>query len=265
MSALGTATRLRVVELLRRPRTLVGLLVLPPVVVEMYGTALASFPQLPTLAAAPATVGRTTGALFAAAFLAGLVGLFQLLSARSGDERAAVAGLPRHTMLAARLVTVTLVAVAASVVTFTVLWLRVDVAAPGLAFASLVAAGLLYGLLGVFVGTVVPRELEGSIVLVFLADVDNALSSGLFPVELSVSLPVVGEVGVTDLAPLAHPQELFTTAVFEGTYASGHLAPTLAWMALSMAAALLAYSQSTGGSSHGLAGRVTDSLGRWAA
>ena len=130
MSALGTATRLRVVELLRRPRTLVGLLALPPVVVEMYGTALASFPQLPTLAAATATVGRTTGALFAAAFLAGLVGLFQLLSARSGDERAAVAGLPRHTMLAARLVTVTLVAVAASVVTFTVLWLRVDVAAP---------------------------------------------------------------------------------------------------------------------------------------
>lgn len=257
MSTLGTVTRLRLAELLRRPRTLVGVVVLPPVVVELYGTALASFPQLPALAAAPAAAGRTAGALFAVAFLAGLVGLFQLLSARRGDERAAVAGLPRHTTLASRLVTVSAIAVCGATIAFAALAFRVTVAAPALAFASLVAAGLLYGLLGVLVGTVVPRELEGSVVLVFLADIDNALSSGLFPVDFAVSLPVAGELQVTDLAPLAHPQALFTAAVFDGTYAGGHLVPTLAWIGLSTAAALLAYGRSTGGT-FGVAGAVVD-------
>lgn len=246
MSQFTTGTRLRLAELGRQPLTLALLVLLPPVVIEMYGVAMASFPKLPGLSADPATTGRLTGALFAVAFLAGLVGLFQVISARSGDERAAVAGFSRQVMLATRLVTMLLVAVVGAGVAFTVFTTRVDVAAPAIAFGALVLAALVYGLLGVVVGTLLPRELEGSLVLVFVADLDNALSSGLFPIDASASLPAVGSVGVTDFVPLYHPHELFQAAVLDGTLADGHLLPTVAWIGGLLVVAVAAYSHSTG-------------------
>lgn len=252
MSRIVTGTRLRLSELIRQPLTLTLLLVLPPVVIEMYGVAVESFPQLPSLGADPATVGRMTGALFAVAFLAGLVGLFQVISARSGDERAAIAGFPRWMMLLTRLVTMVVVALTGAAVAFAVFGYRVDVAAPGLAFGVLVLAALVYGLLGVIVGTLLPRELEGSIVLVFLADMDNALSSGLFPIGTEVTLPVVGEVGVTDFVPLFHPHELFTAAVLDGDLAMDHLVPTLGWILGLLIIAFVAYDRVTGEPANGL-------------
>jgi len=246
VSRVATGTRLRLAELGRQPTTLAMLLALPPVVVELYGVALESFPVGPSMAADPATVGRMTGTLFAVAFLAGLVGLFQIIGAHSGDERLAVAGFPRSSMLAARLATMLAVAVVAAGVAYAVFGYRVDVAAPALAFAVLVLAGLLYGLLGVVVGSLLPRELEGSLVLVFLADMDNALSSGLFPVGWSVPLPVVGDLPVVELAPLYHAHALFSAAVLDGTLADAHLLPALAWVGLLAGASFAAYARSTG-------------------
>lgn len=230
MSRLTTVTRLRVTELARQPLTLVMMLALPPIVIEMYGVAVKSFPQLPNLGADPATVGRMTGTLFAVAFLAGLIGLFQVISARRGDERAAIAGFPQWELLATRLFTMLIIAVAGATVALVTLSLTVDVDTPALAFGFLVMAALIYGLIGVIVGTLVPQELEGSIILVFMADIDNALSSGLFPIEASTTLPIVGDVDVTDFVPLYHSHELFVTAVLDGDVASGHLLPALGWV-----------------------------------
>jgi hypothetical protein len=246
MSGVVTGTRLRLAELTRQPFTLALLLVLPPTVIEMYGAALSSFPQLPGLTADAATAGRMTGALFAVAFLAGLVGLFQVIGARRGDQRLSIAGLPRWVLLSTRLVTMLVVALAGTVVAIAVLTYRVDVAAPALAAGVLVLAALVYGLLGIVVGTVLPRELEGSIVLVFLADIDNALSSGLFDVGASVTLPVVGEIAVTDFVPLYHPHELFGAAVLDGTVATEHLLPVVGWLVALLGVAVVAYSHSTG-------------------
>lgn len=246
MSRAATGTRLRLAELGRQPTTLAMLLALPPVVVEMYGVALESFPALPSAGADPATVGRMTGTLFAVAFLSGLVGLFQIISAARGDERLAVAGFPRSAMLVARLATMVVVTLVATAVAYAVLTYRVEVAAPALAFAVLVLAGLLYGLLGVVVGSLLPRELEASLVLVFLADMDNALSSGLFPVELTASVPVLGEIAVVELAPLYHAHALFSAAVLDGTLADDHLVPALAWIGLLLVVSFVAYAHSTG-------------------
>jgi len=254
MHGFVTGTRLRLTELTRQPFTLALLLVLPPTVIETYGVAMASFPQLPGLTVDAATAGRMTGTLFAVAFLAGLVGLFQVIGARRGDERLAIAGLPRWVLLSTRLVTMVVVALAGTAVAIATLSYRVDVAAPALAAGVLVLAALVYGLLGVVVGTVLPRELEGSIVLVFLADVDNALSSGLFDVGASVSVPAVGDVAVTDFVPLYHPHELFSAAVLDGTVATEHLFPVLGWLLVLLGVAHVAYGHSTG--EGGLLGEV---------
>lgn len=256
MSDFVTGTRLRLRELTRQPVTLALLLVLPPTVIEMYGAAIASFPQLPGLPADAATAGRMTGALFAVAFLAGLVGLFQVIGARRGDERLALAGTSRWVLLSTRLVTMLVVALAGTVVAVAVVSYRVDVAAPALAAGVLVLAALVYGLLGIVVGTVLPRELEGSIVLVFLADIDNALSSGLFDIGASVAVPVVGNLAVTDFVPLYHPHELFSAAVLDGTLATSHLLPVAGWLLGLLAIAVIAYGYSTGDGASGSLGEV---------
>lgn len=236
MSRAATGTRLRVTELVRQPTTLALLVLLPPVVVEVYGVAVESFPALPGTGAAPATVGRLTGTLFAVAFLAGLVGLFQVISARNGDERLVLCGYPRRTLLATRLATVVAVSLAGATVAFAAFAWHVDVAAPAVAFAVLSLAGLVYGLLGVVVGSVVPRDLEGSLVLVFLADVDNALSSGLFGLETAL----------VEFAPLYHPHALFEAAAVDGTLATAHLAPALALVGGLLVVALFAYGRAVG-------------------
>lgn len=240
----GTAARLQ--ELGRQPLTLGLLVLLPPVVVETYSTATASFPRLPSPGPSPATAGRLTGALFAVAFLAGVVGLFQVISARRGDERLAIAGFPVTALLAGRLLALAAITLVGAGVAYAALAVEVPVTAPLVAAGALAAAGLLYGLLGLAVGAVVPRELEGSIVLVFLADIDNAIASGLLPIDASASLPAVGTVGATDLAPLYHPHELLVTAVLEGGVATAHLWGTVGWLAAAAALATAAYARSTG-------------------
>lgn len=237
MNRVLTGTRLRLAELVRQPTTLGLLVLLPPVVIEIYGIAMESFPMIPSLGTDPATAGRVTGTLFAVAFLSGLVGLFQVISARHGDERLAICGYSPGILLISRLATVAVVAGIGALVAFAVFAWRVDVHAPLLALAVLGVAGLLYGLIGVVVGTILPRELEGSLVLVFLADIDNVLASGVFDVQWLAPT----------LAPLYHPHTLFRTAVLDGTLAEGHVGPTVGIVGLLTLVALVAYRRATGG------------------
>ncbi|MFC7196590.1 hypothetical protein ACFQL4_21340 [Halosimplex aquaticum] len=157
--SVGVAAHVR--EFLREPVHVVLLLALPPLVVEGYGRAMASFPALPHLTAVPATLGRVNGAVFAAAFLAGLIGLFQVVSAVQADGRLAVCGFSRADLFVSRLGTVLAVSACSAAVTFAALWWRVDVAAPTAAFGALVLAALTYGLIGVLVGTLLPGNWRG--------------------------------------------------------------------------------------------------------
>ncbi|WP_436925863.1 ABC transporter permease [Halosimplex amylolyticum] len=218
-------------EFLREPVHVVLLLALPPLVVEGYGRAMASFPELPYLSAVPATLGRVNGAVFAAAFLAGLIGLFQVVSAVQADGRLAVCGFERADLFVSRLGTVLAVSVASAGVTFAALSWRVSVAAPAAAFGALVLAALTYGLLGVLVGTLVPRELEGSLVLVFVADFDDFLASGI----VDVDSPVV------NLLPLHYPHALFRAAVLDGSVPTEDALAGLAYLAVLFGVVLAAY------------------------
>lgn len=234
---MSTAGRLRVGALaharsfLRNPLHLVFLVVLPPVVIEVYGVAMASFPELPFLETVQATIGRVNGAVFAAAFLAALVGLFQVISATAADGRLQLAGYRRWELFLTRLATILLVALLAAVAAFLVLVWRLEVAAPVAAFGALALAGLLYGLLGVLIGTLVPKELEGSLLLVFVVDFDTFLASGLANIES----PLV------QLLPLHYPHALFTSAVQDGSVALGDVTAAVAYLLVALVAVMFAY------------------------
>jgi ABC-2 type transport system permease protein len=237
----GTAVRAGTRSFFRKPFNVVLLLVLPAVSIQLYGVSLSQFPPVGIFDAAGSleTTGRITGAVFATGALAGVLGLFQMLSARSADRRLTICGFSGLELLAARVVTVAAVgAVISAVATVTLLWLAGEppATAPPV-FVGLGLATLVYGLLGVLVGTLLPRELEGSLVLVILADVDNVFASGLFAIDDSI----------TQFAPLTHPHDIVTAAVVDGRLATEHLLPSLGHVLVFGLLALVGYTYTVGG------------------
>jgi ABC-2 type transport system permease protein len=239
---MSTAVRLRVGlsatlrEFVREPLNVALLVVLPPVVITSYGSMMGAFPRLPYMDAAPETLGALNGTLFVATFLPGVIGLFQVISARSADERLAVCGFQRSILFTSRLLAVVAASLLTAAVSLAVLTTRTDVADPAVGFAVLAFVGVLYGLVGMLVGAVLPRELEGSLVLIFLADVDELMASGLFQSD-SV---------LVELLPMHYPHGLFQSAVAGEALASGNVVASLGYAAVLFALALGVYTLVTG-------------------
>jgi hypothetical protein len=215
MNRIQTGIRTNVSTFLRTPLDVVLALLLPVVVIEGWGQAMAGLPTLPTVEAIPIDLGRLLGAIFGIAIIAGLMGLTQMISARTADRRLVQTGYPPRTLLATRLATLGGVTVVVAAVNYGVLWLTISPEAPVLTFVFLVLAGLVYAFLGALVGALLPRLFEGSLVVVFLAMMD-AFLSGDSP--LAADIPEFVEY-----FPLYHPKELLQEAMFQGTYTMGDL------------------------------------------
>ncbi|WP_136342287.1 hypothetical protein [Halapricum salinum] len=220
---------------LREPIQVAVLLALPLVVIEGYGYAMTAFPEFPFMEMNAETMGRLNGAIYAAAFLSGVMGLFQVISAVQADERLQLCGYSRAELFVTRLATVLAASLIVAAVSLAVLLWRVDVALPAVAFLALAAAALVYGLLGMLVGAVLPRALEGSLVLVFLVDADDFLSSGM--VEIDTRL--------VELFPLYHPHQVFQSAV-DGSIATGDALVTGAYILCLLGVVAAVYVRVTG-------------------
>lgn len=225
----------------REPVNIALLLILPALSIQIYGVSLSQFPEIGMFAASGSlvTTGRITGAVFATGALAGVLGLFQMISARNADRRLVIAGFHPSELVVSRFTTILVVSLAISAIsTGTLAWLLSDtITAPLIVFGSLALAGMIYGLLGMFVGTILPRELEGSLLLVILADMDNVFASGLFNIDESV----------TRFAPLSHPHELVSHAISEGSLATAHVPPTIAFIVAFGLLSVAAYSYTVNG------------------
>lgn len=232
----GTGISANLRSLLREPFALVMLFVLPAISIQTYGESLGSLADLGLFETTTSltTTGQVTGGVFATGALAGILGLFQTLRTQAAERRLVVSGVQAAELIAARLAAIVVTAIAVAVVTT----LSLDALVSGGVesrpplFLALFAAGVAYGLLGTLIGSVLPRELEGSLVLVMLADVDAIFASGLFGVTNDV----------VELLPLAHPHELAMEAVVEGTLASGHLLPAFAKVGVLLLCCTGAYS-----------------------
>jgi len=220
----------------RKPFNIVLLVVLPALSIQLYGISLAQFPKFEffTTAASLATTGRITGAVFATGALAGVLGLFQIISARDADRRLSICGIPPRDLLISRFATLVGISVIiAAVSTGTLVVLLPDsVGAPVFAFVGLVLGSIIYAMLGILVGSVLPRELEGSLVLVILADMDNVLASGIFQIDQRI----------TRFSPLSYPHDIVTQAVVDGTFAGEKVLPALSFVAVFGILAVVTYS-----------------------
>ena len=168
------------------------------------------------------TTGRLFGALYATAVFGGIVGLFQRLSADETDRRLIIAGSSPGRLFLTCAVTVVGITMLVTAVSTTALVWTTTVANPALAFVVLIGSGILYAFVGLLVGSVVPSELEGSLVLVFLVDVDVILATGILPTDL-----FLGKV-----LPIYHPYQLLEAVVVDGgvTLSSSHVVPSFGYV-----------------------------------
>ena len=170
-----------VADYTRRPLNLVLLVVVPVVLVFVWGPSLADFSKLFGGSGDRAQIEAATAG-WAAAALAGLAGFFQVTGARAADRRLAAAGGRYAPVVAGRLGASLCLAILAATGGLVALAARTGITNPFRAVAATVLIAVIYLALGVLVGTFVKTEMNGALLVtlawVFDVFLGPAMGSG---------------------------------------------------------------------------------------
>ncbi|MEX2133630.1 MAG: ABC transporter permease, partial [Acidimicrobiia bacterium] len=205
-------------EYARRPLNLVLLAVVPVIFVALSAGAIADFARI---LGGEASIGQLEAATagWAAAFLAGVAGFFQVTGSREPDSRLAAAGSATTEVVAARVASsLTLVGVA-SIGALIALAVRTDLTEPVRAVGATVMFAVIYLAIGVTVGALVRSEVNGSLVIIFI---------WMFDVFLG---PAMGRTDalVTRFFPSHFPTLVMLDATTTHAGPVGDLGAALAW------------------------------------
>jgi len=174
--ALSGASFLR--EHLRARLTLVMLIAIPALFVIASASVLGEF----AAALGGSVTGNSASALgagWAAAFLAGSLGFFQVASSREADRRLALAGMGAGKVVIARVAASIVLGVMVSAVAFTTLWLAAGVNHPAHTFVAILSFALIYIGIGTLVGSLISGPLEGSLTVAFIFLIDAFSGPGM--------------------------------------------------------------------------------------
>jgi hypothetical protein len=158
-------------EHLRAPLTLVLLVAIPVFFVLIFASVLGEFSK----ALGGTLAGRATTAIsagWAAAFLSGALGFFQVTSSRGADRRLAAAGLGPTRVALSRIAAALVLGVTVSAVAFVTLWLRSGIEHPLHAAVAIFTFAAIYIGIGALIGVLVSAPLEGSLLVVLVFSVD---------------------------------------------------------------------------------------------
>jgi len=167
------------------------------------------------------------------AFLAGILGMFVMFSARQGDRRLVLAGYHPMLLLSVRLVVITVMSIVITILSVGITLLSWQPEQLGLFFVSNLLPAIQYGYLGAIAGTYLSAT-SGTYLMFFLPMIDVGLiQNPMFPrqdVELWVKL-------LPDYAPMEVLIDTSFSAGFDtGTFL---LSATLYAVVLAVVAAVL--------------------------
>lgn len=166
-------------EYARTTLNLVLLVVIPVTLVLAYGDRLSQIAGIFEVRLT-AEMGQSMGALWAAAFLTGIMGFFMMTGARAADRRLVLAGYRPLEVVALRFATVALLAVLATAVSFGVLLTQLTPNDYAQTLLVMYLASVTYGAVGIVAGSFISGELEGSFALIFFFVMDAFIGSPLF-------------------------------------------------------------------------------------
>ena len=163
--------------------------------------------------------------------VAGFVTFTETFQSRQMDRRLLLAGYPRLPMLLAKLAAVALTAALLALYTTILLWISLPVRHAFPLALALAGAGLVYGGIGLLLGSLVRGELEGFFLIIMLSLVDTGLQNPVFNTLMDV-------VGVSAL-PLYGMNQLALSSALTSQSAWSHGLLSLTWSAATGALALL--------------------------
>jgi hypothetical protein len=171
MSGVAAVSGSFVREQLRAPLTLVLLVAIPGFFVLIFAGVLGEFSKAlgGTLATRSATA---ISAGWAAAFLSGTLGFFEVTSSRGADRRLAVAGLGGARVAFSRIAASLMLAAIVGAVAFVTLWLRSGIGHPLHAAVAIFSFAAIYIGIGAIVGAFVTAPLEGSLLVMLVWSLD---------------------------------------------------------------------------------------------
>lgn len=166
-------------EYARNTLNLVLLVIIPILLIVTFGDALSRLAGLFALVLTK-PMGQAMGALWAASFLSGITGFYMMVGARHADRRLVSAGYSPVTVVTLRFIAVALLGALATFISYCILRTQVSSASAVHTVLVMYLAALIYGALGILVGSVIPGELEGSFALLFFFVMDAFIGSPLF-------------------------------------------------------------------------------------
>ena len=159
-------TRRFLYDYARNPVNLLLLVTVPTVFVVIAGGSLRDFATLLGGPGGPAVETATAG--WAAAFLAGVAMYFQTAATRDTDRRVVIAGLPPRRLVAARLLTGSVLAVLASSAALGALAVRTGINNPVRAIVGTLMFAVIYVAIGAVVGAFVGNPVNGTVIVLFV-------------------------------------------------------------------------------------------------
>jgi hypothetical protein len=212
--ALSGADFLR--EHLRARLTLLMLVAIPALFVVVSASVLGEFAT-----ALGGSVGGNSasalGAGWAAAFLAGALGFFQVSSSRDADRRLALAGMGVARVAVARISASIVLGLLITTVAFLTLLASAGIAHPAHAYVAILAFALIYIGIGTLVGSFISDPLEGSLTVAFIFLIDAFSGPGMS-----------GSGGLAQLMPTRKAADLLIAA------GSGQGSPGGDWIAVGL-------------------------------
>lgn len=171
-------TRRYIAEYSRRPVNLALLVLVPVIFVILAAGAIADFAEIVGGVADSARLAAPTAG-WAAAFLAGVAGLFHVLGARDADRRLSIAGMSPSRITAARLGSGIILALLASGASIAALAIRTGLGDSARTVAGTVMFALIYLGIGVAIGSVVRSDVNGSLFVIFIWMIDIFLGPAM--------------------------------------------------------------------------------------
>ncbi|MGV9289160.1 ABC transporter permease [Streptomyces sp. NPDC003719] len=189
------------------------------------------------LAPAGNELTQITGALNAVTLVTGFMMFAATFTGGRFDRRLAMAGYPRTHLVLAKAASLVLASALLAAYATAVIRIAWAPEQPSLLAAALFCAALTYGAMGVVLGSLLRREVEGMFALVMTSVIDVALQNPM--VSAGADNPL------THLLPTYGSVQAATAAGFSTTSLPAHLALQLLWCAATALLGLLAFCHRT--------------------
>ncbi|GKQ38483.1 ABC transporter permease [Streptomyces sp. A012304] len=182
------------------------------------------------LSADTSHVMQITGALNAVTVIIGFMMFMATFKAGELDRRLVLAGFPRVPLLLAKVASLVITSVVVGLYCTVLLCWSWPVRQPAEMAAAVIAAGLVYGGLGIMLGSVLRGELEGLFVVIMTSIIDLGLQN-------PSANPLTDQAGLAAL-PLYGPMQTSLAAGFTSTVPPRYLGGALLWFVATCTAGL---------------------------